>query len=68
MCYVEFTVYQSNGKSKVWKRIGTAQDAKDTTSSMKRELAHLSSMMIKHLMVVEKINSEVYRYILSAQV
>ena len=77
----KMNLYQSDGKKKVWRREGTAQDPKHTTSSVKHSgggvmaWACMAAEGTGSLIFIDditadgssKINSEVDRHILSAQ-
>ena len=77
---MKINIYQSDGKSKVWRRKETAQDPKHTTLSVKHGGGVLwpghvwlskvpgSFIMIDELTADGKMNSEVYRHIQSPQV
>jgi len=78
----KINLYQNDGKKKVWRRIGTAHDPKHTTSSVKHgggsvmAWACMASNGTGSLVFIDdvtkdrssRMNSEVYRDILSAQI
>ena len=77
---IKTNLYQSDGKSKVWRREGTAQDPKHTTTCVKHggggvmACACMTGEGTGSLIFIDditadgrsKMNSEVYRHILSA--
>ena len=79
---MKVNLYQIDGKKKIWRRLGTAHDPKNTTSSVKHgggrvmAWACMASKGIASLVFMDDVtegrsrqmNSEVYGDILSTQI